>query len=164
MTNWTVTVADAAHSPLNREYNAEMISRYWGRPTNDAEIDAYERDEQDHDVPVFLVASHDGEDAGCLGMRFLGDGVGELTRMFVRVPWRGKGAASALLVAMEAEALKHGVEVLRLDTRKDLVEARNLYAKHGFAEIDRYNNAEYADHWFEKRLKRLTSAGPVAMS
>ncbi len=164
MTNWTVRVADAARSRLNREYNAEMISRYWGRPTNDAEIDAYERDEQDHDVPVFLVVSRDGEDVGCLGMRFLGDGAGELTRMFVRASFRGQGAASALLVAMEAEALKHGVTVLRLDTRNDLVEARSLYAKHGFAEIDRYNNAEYADHWFEKSLKRLTSAHPVAMS
>lgn len=157
MTNWTVAVTDAACSPLNREYNAEMISRYWGRPTNDAEIDAYERDEQDHDVPVFLVVSRDGEDAGCLGLRFLGDGAGELTRMFVREPFRGQGAASALLVAMEAEALKHGVTVLRLDTRNDLVEARNLYAKHGFVEIDRYNEAEYADHWFEKRLTSFDS-------
>ena len=157
MTNWTVTVADAARSPLNREYNAEMISRYWGRPTNDAEIDAYERDEQDHDVPVFLVVSRDGEDVGCLGLRFLGDGVAELTRMFVRMPFRGQGAASALLVAMETEALERGVTVLRLDTRKDLVEARNLYAKHGFAEIEDYNDAQYSDHWFEKRL---TSAPP----
>ncbi|GGU70917.1 GNAT family N-acetyltransferase [Lentzea flava] len=164
MTNWTVTVTDAARSPLNREYNAEMISRYWGRPTNDAEIDAYERDEQDHDVPVFLVISRDGEEAGCLGMRFLGDGIGELTRMFVRTPFRGQGAASVLLKAMEAEALARGVTTLRLDTRKDLVEARNLYAKHGFVEIDRYNDAEYADHWFEKSLKRLTPADPVAMS
>ncbi|GAB2849633.1 GNAT family N-acetyltransferase [Lentzea nigeriaca] len=164
MTNWTVTVADAARSPLNREYNAEMISRYWGRPTNDAEIDAYERDEQDHDVPVFLVISRDGEEAGCLGMRFLGDGIGELTRMFVRTPFRGQGAASVLLKAMEAQALARGVTTLRLDTRNDLVEARNLYAKHGFVEIDRYNDAEYADHWFEKRLKRLTPADPVAMS
>src|SRR5687767_4421987 len=46
MTNWTVTATAAAQSPLNREYNAEMIGRYWGRPANDAEIDAYERDEQ----------------------------------------------------------------------------------------------------------------------
>ncbi|MDX8031652.1 GNAT family N-acetyltransferase [Lentzea sp. BCCO 10_0856] len=161
MTNWTVTVADAARSPLNREYNAEMISRYWGRPTDDAEVDAYERDEQDHDVPVFLVVSRDGEDAGCLGMRFLGDGAGELTRMFVRVQFRGQGAASALLSAMEIEARERGVEVLRLDTRNDLVEARNLYTKHGFVEIDRYNDAKYAGHWFEKRL---TSAHPVAMS
>ncbi|WP_330277493.1 GNAT family N-acetyltransferase [Lentzea sp. NBC_00516] len=161
MTNWTVTAADAARSPLNREYNAEMISRYWGRPTNDAEIDAYERDEQDHDVPVFLVVSCDGNDVGCLGMRFLDNGVGELTRMFVRTPFRGQGAASALLVAMEAEALKRGVTVLRLDTRDDLVEARSLYAKHGYVEIAPYNAAEYSDHWFEKRL---TSAHPVAMS
>jgi GNAT superfamily N-acetyltransferase len=164
MTNWTVTVADAARSPLNREYNAEMISRYWGRPATGAEIDAYERDEQNHDVPVFLVASRDGEDAGCLGLRFLGDGVGELTRMFVRMPFRGRGVASALLRAMEAEALDRGVTVLRLDTRGDLVEARALYVKHGFAEIERYNDAQYADHWFEKRLKRLTSAPPLAMS
>ncbi|HUQ55863.1 GNAT family N-acetyltransferase [Lentzea sp.] len=164
MTKWIVTAADAARSPLTREYNAEMISRYWGRPTNDAEIDAYERDEQDDDVPVFLVVSRDGEDVGCLGMRFVGDGVGELTRMFVRVPFRGQGAASALLAAMEAEALERGIAVLRLDTRADLVEARKLYAKHGFAEIDPYNDAGYADHWFEKPLLRLTPAGPVAMS
>ncbi|MFD4638757.1 GNAT family N-acetyltransferase [Lentzea sp. NPDC058436] len=161
MTNWTVRVAAAAGSPLNREYNAEMISRYWGRPTNDAEIDSYERDEQDHDVPVFLVLSLDGNDVGCLGMRFLSGDVGELTRMFVRESLRGRGGASALLVAMEAEAVRHGVTALRLDTRKDLVEARSLYAKHGFTEIARYNDAEYADHWFEKRL---TSAHHAAMS
>jgi GNAT superfamily N-acetyltransferase len=161
MTNWTVTAADAARSPLGREYNAEMISRYWGRPTDDAEIDAYERDEQDHDVPVFLVVSRDGNDVGCLGMRFLDNGVGELTRMFVRAPFRGQGAASALLAAMEAEAIKRGITTLRLDTREDLVEARSLYAKRGFVEIAPYNAAEYADHWFEKRL---TSAHPVAMS
>ena len=50
---------------------------------------------------------------------------------------------------------------MRLDTRNDLVEARALYAKHGFAEIDRYNDAVYAEHWFEKRL---TTPGSVAMS
>ncbi|USX55934.1 GNAT family N-acetyltransferase [Lentzea sp. HUAS12] len=141
MTTWTVRVADVGGSPLTREYNAEMISRYRGRPASDAEIDAYERDEQDHDVPVFLVLSLDGADVGCLGMRVLSGDVGELTRMFVREPFRG-----------------------RLDTRRDLVEARGLYAKHGFAEIERYNDAEYADHWFEKRLKRLTPAPPPAMS
>ena len=164
MTNWTVTVADAARSPLNREYNAEMISRYWGRPASDAEIDSYERDEQDHDVPVFLVVSRDGEQAGCLGMRFLDDETGELTRMFVRTPFRGQGAASALLKAMEAEAVERGLTTLRLDTRNDLVEARTLYAKHGFTEIGRYNDAQYADHWFEKTLKRLTPPPPFAMS
>ncbi|SES38437.1 GNAT family N-acetyltransferase [Lentzea albida] len=164
MTTWTARVADVEGSPLTREYNAEMISRYRGRPASDAEIDAYERDEQDHDVPVFLVLSLDGTDVGCLGMRFLSGDVGELTRMFVREPFRGRGAASALLSAVEAEARRRGITALRLDTRRDLVEARGLYAKRGFTEIERYNDAEYADHWFEKRLKRLTPAPPPAMS
>jgi hypothetical protein len=35
---------------------------------------------------------------------------------------------------------------------KDLVEARGLYAKHGYTEIPAYNSGEYADHWFEKKL------------
>lgn len=110
---------------------------------------------------MFLVASRDGIDVGCPGMRFLDNGVGELTRMFVRVSHRGQGAASALLAAVEDEAKARGITTLRLDTRKDLVEARNLYAKHGYAEIAPYNAAEYSDHWFEKRL---TVARPAAMS
>ncbi|HEV7899165.1 MAG TPA: hypothetical protein VGP31_15120 [Planosporangium sp.] len=39
-----------------------------------------------------------------------------------------------------------------LETRHDLVEARNLYAKHGYVEIPPYFDDPYAEHWFEKRL------------
>ncbi|MGW4207597.1 GNAT family N-acetyltransferase [Lentzea sp. NPDC004789] len=153
MTNWIVTAGVwAADSPLNHDYYVDIIGRYWGKDDVAAEVEQYQREEEDSDVPVFLVASRDGEDAGCLGMRFLGAGVGELTRMFVRERFRGQGAASALLTAMEAEALARGVTTLRLDVRSDLVEARNLYAKHGFVEIENYNDAKYAGHWFEKRL------------
>jgi GNAT superfamily N-acetyltransferase len=162
MTKWIVTAGVwAANSPLNHDYYVDIIGRYWGKDDVAAEVAQYQRDEEDSDVPVFLVVSRDGEDAGCLGMRFLGDGVGELTRMFVREQFRGQGAASALLNAIEAAALEHGVTSLRLDVRSDLVEARNLYAKHGFVEIENYNDAKYAGHWFEKRL---TSAHSAAMS
>lgn len=152
MTDWIVTVADWKTSALPHEYNVDIIRRYWGKHDVAAEVEQYERDEMDHDVPVFLVVSRDGEDAGCLGMRFLGDGVGELTRMFVRERFRGQGAASALIGAMEEEAVRHGITTIRLDTRNDLVEARALYAKHGYAEIEPYNDDKYADHWFQKRL------------
>ncbi len=162
MTNWIVTAETwAATSELNHDYYVDIIGRYWGKDDVAEEVAQYQRDEEDSDVPVFLVVSKDGEQAGCLGMRFLGDGIGELTRMFVRKRFRGQGAASALLGAIEAEALKHGVTALRLDVRDDLVEARNLYAKHGFAEIENYNDAKYAGHWFEKRL---TSGHSAAMS
>ncbi len=162
MTKWIVTAGVwAANSPLNHDYYVDIIGRYWGKDDVAAEVAQYQRDEEDSDVPVFLVVSRDGEDAGCLGMRFLGDGVGELTRMFVREQFRGQGAASALLNAIEVAALEHGVTTVRLDVRSDLVEARNLYAKHGFVEIENYNDAKYAGHWFEKRL---TSAQSAAMS
>lgn len=153
MTNWIVTAGTwAADSPLNHDYYVDIIGRYWGKDDVAEEVAQYQRDEEDGDVPVFLVVSCDGEEAGCLGMRFLDGSTGELTRMFVRKRFRGQGAASALLTAIEAEARKHGVTTLRLDVRDDLVEARNLYAKHGFAEIENYNDAKYAGHWFEKRL------------
>ncbi len=161
MNDWIVTAGEFEGATLAHEYNVDIIRRYYGKHDVAAEVEAYERDEMDHDVPVFLVVSRDGEDAGCLGMRFHEGGVGELTRMFVREPFRGQGAASALLRAMEAEAVGRGVTTMRLDTRNDLVEARALYVKHGFAEIDRYNDAVYAEHWFEKRL---TTQGSVAMS
>jgi GNAT superfamily N-acetyltransferase len=57
-----------------------------------------------------------------------------------------------LIKAAEDEARGMGATRMRLDTRKDLVEARALYPKHGYAEITDYNSDYYADHWFEKRL------------
>lgn len=52
-------------------------------------------------------------------------------------------------VAEEA-ARRSGARVMRLDTRSDLVEARALYARHGYREIEPYAERLYADHWFEK--------------
>ncbi|MEH0973839.1 hypothetical protein V6U77_22190 [Micromonospora sp. CPCC 205546] len=45
-----------------------------------------------------------------------------------------------------------GVDRIRLDTRGDLVEARALYARHGYREIPAYHDGPYAEHWFEKVL------------
>ena len=44
-----------------------------------------------------------------------------------------------------------GRDRIRLDTRADLVEARALYARHGYVEIPAYSHGPYAEHWFEKR-------------
>ncbi|MFD0597980.1 hypothetical protein ACFQZ4_41665 [Catellatospora coxensis] len=43
--------------------------------------------------------------------------------------------------------------LLRLDTRDDLVEARALYARCGFAEVPAFNDAPYAHHWFAKPIR-----------
>jgi hypothetical protein len=59
-------------------------------------------------------------------------------------------------------ALADGPEALmrlRLDTRQDLVEARVLYARHGFREVEPFNTGRYADHWLEN-APRLGTHGP----
>jgi hypothetical protein len=40
---------------------------------------------------------------------------------------------------------------LRLDTRSELVEARRLYARHGYQEVAPFNDG-WADRWYEKPL------------
>jgi GNAT superfamily N-acetyltransferase len=80
-------------------------------------------------------------------------GTAELKRVFVRGSARGTGGGPALVTAAEQAAREAlGAVAMRLDTRKDLVEARALYAKLGYAEIPAYHDDPYADHFFEKKL------------
>ena len=53
---------------------------------------------------------------------------------------------------MEDTARRHAVTRLRLDTRSDLAEARQLYAKSGFREVAPFNDGRFANHWYEKTL------------
>ncbi|MEU5964558.1 GNAT family N-acetyltransferase [Micromonospora parva] len=155
---WTTTAArpdqpDAAL--LLREYMTEMVVRYHRRPALPGEVDAAlaEMPSDDLTAPsgLLLLARHGDELAGCAGLRWQ-RGWAELTRVFVRTEHRGAGGGAALLAAVEERARAAGAERIRLDTRHDLVEARALYARHGYAEIPAYSRGPYADHWFEKRL------------
>lgn len=156
---WTVEAVDP-NGPVGglliREYYADIAARYWGRPVTDAELEQVLVDEPSDDlVPptgLLLAASYDGEVGGCGGFRVLSPGVAELTRVFLRPALRGRGGSVALLTAIERAAVAAGLTTARLDTRRDLVEARRLYAGNGYVEIPAYNDSPYADHWFEKRL------------
>lgn len=140
---------------LIRRYYEELISRYYQRPTNEAEISGVIAEEPSDDLApptgVFVVARLRGAPVGCLGVRVLDADTVELTRMFVRPGARRQGVAGLLIRTAEGLARDtFGARVIRLDTRADLVEARALYARHGYREIGRYNDSPYADHWFEK--------------
>ncbi|MFD4444788.1 hypothetical protein ACFWPK_33915 [Nocardia sp. NPDC058519] len=76
---WTVEPA-APRSPeaaaVLRLYLAEMISRHYGRPTDDAEIDGHLADgygSDDLTLPtgLLLLARRRGEAIGCIGLRRL---------------------------------------------------------------------------------------------
>jgi hypothetical protein len=42
---------------------------------------------------------------------------------------------------------------VRLDTRADLVEARDLYTALGYGEVPAFGSGRYAEHWFAKSLQ-----------
>lgn len=80
---------------------------------------------------LFLVARVGGEALGCGGLAPL-DGYGELKRIFVTRAARGRGIARAVLAALEAEAFRLGLPVVRLETGEASPEALRLYARAGY--------------------------------
>ena len=101
---------------------------------------------------AFLVAWLDNRAVGCGALRSLGDGIGEIKRMWLDPSVRGRGLGRAMLAALERSAYDLGFTRLRLDTAAQLVEAIALYRSSGFREIERYNDNSYAAIWFEKPL------------
>lgn len=109
---------------------------------------------------VFLVARLDGRAVGCGALRVAARGVGEIKRMWVATSARGLGIAQRMIESLERHAAHIGLDRLQLDTNRTLSEARALYLRNGYREIDRYNDNPYADHWFEKKgLRRARGAG-----
>jgi GNAT superfamily N-acetyltransferase len=150
---WTITsvpVTDPIAVAMQREYLTDIIDRYYGRPALESDVDDAMADDPVEHVAAFLLASYDGELAGCAGVGVLEPGVAELKRLYVRKAFRGRGGGAALPAAVERQARAARLGTIRLDTRADLVEARALYARHGYTEIGAYNDSPYAEHWFEK--------------
>lgn len=156
---WTVT-AERYDTPestaLRRDYYAEVAGRYWGRPATAREIGEGLADDGvellARPTGEFVVGRYDGTAAACAGLRVMDADTAELTRVYVRPAFRGTGGGGLLLAAAEAAAAGLGVKRVRLDTRNDLVEARALYTRHGYAEVPAFNQGPYAEHWFAKSL------------
>lgn len=149
-----VTSPDA--SRLRRAYYAEVASRYWRRPATAEEIDQGLKDDGTERLTPptgqFLVGRYGSMAASCGGVLLLDAERAELTRVYVRPAFRGTGAADLLLDTLEGEARGLGARRMVLDTRLDLIEARRLYARHGYAEIPAYSSGPYAEIWYGKDL------------
>ena len=100
----------------------------------------------------WLVVEDDGRPVACGGFRRLDEATCEITRMFVTAAERGRGHAARLLAALEDEARVRGYARVVLDTSEPLIESRGLYEKAGYRAVDRYNDNQWADHWYEKEL------------
>jgi GNAT superfamily N-acetyltransferase len=101
----------------------------------------------------FFVARADGKPAACGGIQFY-PGFGELKRMFVRDPWRGRGLGHAMLEHLTQHARANGCGLLRLETGIHQHEAIKLYERWGFARIGAFApyKPDPVSIFYEKRL------------
>jgi putative acetyltransferase len=89
-------------------------------------------------VPFFVLRTHDGEPAGCVGVKLFGSEYAEVKRMYVRPRFRGYGFAKVLLQHIETYTRERGITCLRLETGIYQTEAIGLYERLGFRRIPPY--------------------------
>jgi GNAT superfamily N-acetyltransferase len=87
---------------------------------------------------VWLLARLDGSPVGCVALGSLGDGVGEVERMYVDPAARGRRIGRLLLERVEELAAARGDRLLRLETGTAQPEALRLYRGTGWREIPCY--------------------------
>jgi GNAT superfamily N-acetyltransferase len=86
-----------------------------------------------------LLATTGGEPAGCVALKRLADGVGEMKRLYVRSRYRGTGLGRRLAEQVIREAKRLGYQAVRLDTVPSVMgSAVALYRSLGFRDIPAY--------------------------
>lgn len=85
-----------------------------------------------------LARNETGHLVGCGTLSDLGDGSGEMKRLFVRPEARGTGLGRSLVEARIDAAREMGLKRLLVDTLRLNVEMQGIYAQLGFERIDGY--------------------------
>jgi len=86
-----------------------------------------------------LLATSDGQSAGCVALHKSAPNISEMKRLYVRPRFRGKGLGKALAEHIINEAREIGYKKLRRDTVEPVMRtAVAMYRQLGFQEIEPY--------------------------
>ena len=125
----------------------ELLLEYWR--SRDLNLSVFNFDRELAGLPGeyappsgrLLLASCNGEAAGCVALRKLEPEICEMKRLYLREKFRGLGFGRTLAVAIIAEARGIGYCKMRLDTiGPSMREAFKLYYRLGFREIAPYHD------------------------
>ena len=119
---------------LRDEQQAELATRYDG-------VEDIEPDLPPDEMLATVIVTVEDEVAATGALRdasAFGDGYGELKRMFVRPPFRGRGLARVVLEELERIAAESGLRRLILETGVRQPEAIGLYRSAGYRRIANY--------------------------
>jgi putative acetyltransferase len=95
------------------------------------------------------LATHEGRLIGTVALRQIAEDTCELKRFFVRKEFHRKGVGTNLLKRAIDHAKAGPWSHLRLDTSHKSPAAVALFRKHGFVEIERYNQDPFAEIFME---------------
>jgi putative acetyltransferase len=104
-------------------------------------------DEMADPATTVWIARRDGEAVGCGALRRIGEGAGEVKRMFVRPALQGAGIAGRVVTEIEALARAERLERLVLETGDRHPAAWRVYERAGFTRcgaFDGYPDSGYS--------------------
>ena len=81
---------------------------------------------------ILVATSASGEIVGTVAGQVVTQGEGHIRGMAVRPDWQGRGVASALLAAIEAELRGRHCSRITLDTTEPLQRAMRFYERNGY--------------------------------
>ena len=134
----------AATTPQDLEQVRDLFGEYAGLVAEALCFQGFDQELEalpgDYAPPggALLLARDAGAAAGCVALRRIDAGSGEMKRMFVREAYRGSGLGRQLAVAIIEEARKRKYARVLLDTLPRLAPAIALYRDLGFRETGPY--------------------------
>jgi GNAT superfamily N-acetyltransferase len=84
----------------------------------------------------FLLATVDGQAAGCVALKAGDYKAGELKRMFVHPHFRGQKIGVQLVESLFQKARFFGYERVMLDSHRSMTKAHEIYRNLGFREVE----------------------------